>query len=64
MTKPQARQFLFDFVQALQYKGTPLSQIEDNFDLCLGLEDPYEAEAYALVPEAYPHIIAVIYDTW
>ena len=64
MTKAQAREFLYDFVCSVQRRGVPKRDALDIFDLCFGMEEEYEREAYALVPEAYPHIVEVVYSDW
>lgn len=66
MTKQQAREILYDFVEHAKCANhMPKQDASDIFDMCLGIEEEYEREAYDLVgQEVYPHIIEVVYSDW
>lgn len=42
----------------------PKQDALDIFDMCLGIEEEYEREAYTLVPEAYSHVVEIVYSSW
>lgn len=62
MLKSTAREILHDFVREVANQGMPWADAEDYFALGLPCE-PMVDEAYCLVPEAYTHILYLVY-TW